>query len=212
MAYHGAGVLALRQGDISKAMALLERGLGLCQDGGISSWFPALSLALGVSYALCGRVAETLPLLEQAVRLPAMHWPVSVCVSPFLWTGEASLLAGRLEEATTAACHALEHASSHKERGYQAHALRLLGDIAAHRDPPALEQAETHYRQAITVAEDLGMHPLLAHCHLGLGTVYGRMGHREHARTTLSTAIALYRALDMTFWLSRAEAALTHIA
>jgi tetratricopeptide (TPR) repeat protein len=212
VASHGAGVLALRQGDIPRAIPLLERGLGLCQDGGISSFLPALAMALGVAYALCGRVAETLPLLEQAVRLPAMRWPVSVCVSPFLWTGEVSLLVGRLEEATTAACYALEHAGIHQERGDQAHALRLLGDIAASRDPLAFEQAEAHYRQAIAVAEELGMRPLLAHCHFGLGTLYGRMGRREQAQAALSTAIELYRALDMTFWLPRAEAALTHMA
>ena len=91
-----------------------------------------------MAYALCGRVAETLPLLEQAVRLSAMHWPVGASLSPFLWTAEAYLLVGRLEEATTAACRALEHASIHKERGYQAQALRLLGDIAsASRSPGA---------------------------------------------------------------------------
>jgi tetratricopeptide (TPR) repeat protein len=211
VAYHGAGVLSLRQGNLLDAIPLLERGLGFSRTGSVAHHFAALAVALGAAYALCGRVAEALPLLEQAVRLPAsVHWPLYV--SPFLWTGEAYLLVGRLEEATTAACRALEHASIHKERGYQAQALRLLGDIAMHRDPPAFEQAETHYHQAIALAEELGMRPLLAHCHLGLGTVYGRMGHREHARTTLSTAIALYRALEMTFWLPRAEAALTRMA
>jgi tetratricopeptide (TPR) repeat protein len=169
-------------------------------------------VALGVAYALCGRVAETLPLLEQAVRLPAMRWPVSVCVSPFLWTAEAYLLVGHLEEATTVAWRALKHASVHKERGYQAHALRLLGDIAVHRDPPALEPAETHYHQALTLAEELGMRPLLAHCHHGLGTLYGRMGRREQAQAALSTAMELYRALEMTFWLPGAEAAQTRMA
>ena len=52
------------------------------------------------------------------------------------------------------------------------------------------------------------MRPLVAHCHLGLGTLYGRMGWVEHARAELSVAIELYRAMDMTFWLPQAEAAL----
>ena len=52
------------------------------------------------------------------------------------------------------------------------------------------------------------MRPLLAHCHLSLGTLYGRMGQAEHARAELSAAIELYRAMDMTFWLPQAEAAL----
>src|SRR5205823_13822020 len=91
---------------------------------GGSSWFPALAVALGVAYALCGRLAETLPLLEQAVSLSAIRWPVSVSVSPFLWTAEASLLVGRLAEAKRAACRALEHARAHQEQGYKAHTLR----------------------------------------------------------------------------------------
>ena len=100
----------------------------------------------------------------------------------------------------------------HQERGNQAYALRLLGEIAAQREPPEVEQAEAHYRQALALAEELGMRPLQAHCHLGLGTLYATRGQRQRqARTALSTAIALYRAMDMTFWLPQAEAALARI-
>jgi len=52
------------------------------------------------------------------------------------------------------------------------------------------------------------MRPLQAHCHLGLGTLHAKIGLREQARPALSAAIALYRAMDMTFWLPQAEAAL----
>jgi hypothetical protein len=86
--------------------------------------------------------------------------------------------------------------------------LRLLGNIAAHRDPPDAVQAETHFQPALTLAEELGMRPLVAHCHLGLGTLYAKRVQQEQARTELSTAIDLYRAMDMTFWLPQAEAAL----
>ena len=55
------------------------------------------------------------------------------------------------------------------------------------------------------------MRPLLAHCHCGLGTLYSQMGRVEQARTELATAIALYRAMDMTFWLPQAEAALAQV-
>ena len=73
------------------------------------------------------------------------------------------------------------------------------------------EQAEAHYRQALALAEELGMRPLLAHCHLGLGTLYAKIGQREQARAELSTAIDLYRAMEMTFWLPQAEAALGRV-
>ena len=125
--------------------------------------------------------------------------------------GEAHLLAGRLEEAHALAERALALARAHQERGHQAYALRLLGEIAARREPPEVEQAEAHYRQALALAEELGMRPLQAHCHLGLGTLYAAIGQREQARTELSTAIELYRAMDMTFWLPQAEAALAQV-
>ena len=100
---------------------------------------------------------------------------------------------------------------AHQERGHEAYALRLLGDIAARREPPEVEQAEGHYQQALALAEELGMRPLQAHCHLGLGTLYAKIDRREQARTELSAAIALYRDMEMTFWLPQAEAALAQV-
>ena len=89
--------------------------------------------------------------------------------------------------------------------------MRLLGEIAAHGDPPDVELANTHYRQALTLAEELGMRPLLAHCHLDLGTLSAKTGQWEQARAELSTAIEMYRAMEMTFWLPQAEAALAQV-
>ena len=121
------------------------------------------------------------------------------------------MLAGRLEEANALAERALALARTHQERGHQAYALRLLGDIAARREPPEREPAATHYRQALALAEELGMRPLVAHCHLGLGTLYAKIDQREPARAELSAAITLYRAMEMTFWLPQAEAMLAQI-
>jgi len=56
------------------------------------------------------------------------------------------------------------------------------------------------------------MRPLQAHCHRGLGTLYATIGQQEQARAELSAAIELYRAMDMTFWLPQAEAALAQVA
>jgi hypothetical protein len=72
----------------------------------------------------------------------------------------------------------------------------------------AVEQAVGHYQQALTLAEGLGMRPLQAHCHLGLGIWYLHRGQRQQAHAALTTAITLYRAMGMTFWLPKAEAAL----
>jgi hypothetical protein len=55
------------------------------------------------------------------------------------------------------------------------------------------------------------MRPLQAHCHLGLGTLHLKLGQQGQARTALSTAIDLYCAMDMTFWLPQAEAMLAQV-
>ena len=72
-------------------------------------------------------------------------------------------------------------------------------------------QAGTHYQQALALADELGMRPLAAHCHRGLGTLYATTGQRQQARAELSAAIDLYRAMEMTFWLPQAEAALAQV-
>jgi tetratricopeptide (TPR) repeat protein len=208
MASWGIGLLALRQGDLPRAVPLLERALDICQTTDLPVRFPRLAATLGVAYTLAGRVADAVPLLTQALeRTTAMEMAVYQALCS-LSLGEAQMLAGRLEEAHALAERTLALAREHQERGYQAYALRLLGEIAARREPPESEQAGEYYRQALALAEELGMRPLVAHCHLGLGTLYGRMGQVEHARAELTAAIELYRAMDMTFWLPRAGDAL----
>jgi tetratricopeptide (TPR) repeat protein len=99
----------------------------------------------------------------------------------------------------------------HQERGNEAYALRLLGDIATHRALPDVDAGATHYRQALALTNELGMRPLQAHCHRSLSTLYATAGQREQARTALATAIEMYRAMDMTFWLPQAEAVLAQV-
>jgi hypothetical protein len=82
---------------------------------------------------------------------------------------------------------------------------------SARTDLPDVAQAEGHYQQALALAEELGMRPLVAHCHHGLGRLDGQTGRDETARATLTTAINLYRAMDMTFWLPQTEAALAQM-
>jgi tetratricopeptide (TPR) repeat protein len=127
------------------------------------------------------------------------------------WLSEALLLAGRREEAQHQAARALELSRTHHERGNEAWVLRLLGEIASHGDPPEIMQAEAYYQQALTRAEELDLRPLQAHCHWGLGTLYLKTAQREQAHPALSAAIALYREMDMTFWLPQAEAALAQV-
>jgi tetratricopeptide (TPR) repeat protein len=210
-AYYGVGQLYLRRGDFPKAISILERGLGVCQAANIRLFVPLLASDLGTAYALSGHIAEALPLLEQAVaQATAMGRASRIS----FWTaqlGEGYLLAGRLEDALPLAQRALTLTRTHGEQGYQAHTLRLLGDIHTQRQPPDDAPAKTRYREALALAEELGMRPLQAHCRRGLGTLYLKTGRQEQARAELSAAIELYRAMGMTFWLPQAEAALAQV-
>jgi tetratricopeptide (TPR) repeat protein len=210
-ALRGVGQLALRQGDLRRALPLLEQAVSICQDTDLPYWFPGTAAALGAAYTLAGRVVDAVPLLTQAMEQAIATERVTDQTLCSLPLGETHMLAGRLEEAHALAERALARACEHQQRGNQAYALRLLGEIAARREPPESALAETHYRQALVLAEELGLRPLQAHCHRGLGTLYATVGQREQARAALTTAIEMYRAMDMTFWLPQTEAALAQV-
>ena len=206
------GLLHLRKGDLDRAIPVLEQGLGVCQAWGFQTLaFHGVASFLGAAYVLAGRVAEALPLLERVVQQTDAMGVVFDHVLGVITLGEGYLRAGRIEDALHQAQHAVEVCRQHQERGHEAWALRLLGDITAHRKPLEAEEAEAHYQHALTLAEELGMRPLQAHCHHGLGRLYHQIGRAEPARASLSTAIALYRAMDMTFWLPQAEDALAQV-
>jgi tetratricopeptide (TPR) repeat protein len=167
-----------------------------------------VAAAVGAAYTLGGRLAEAVPLLTQALEQTLatdMRGDQALCS---LALGEAQLRAGHWEEAYALAERTLALAHRLQERGHEAYALRLLGEIAAQRQPLEHEQAEAAYRQALVLAEELGMRPLQAHCHRGLGLLYAQSRLPEQAGAELSTAIALYRDMEMTFWLPQAETAL----
>jgi tetratricopeptide (TPR) repeat protein len=210
-ALEGVGVVALRQGDLPRAIPWLERAMGMCQEADLSLWFLEMAGYLGEAYTLGGRIADAVLLLTQALAQATPGEGVRHQVHCRLALGQAHLLAGRLEEAQALAEQALTLARAHQEWGNEAYALRLLGAIAARRTAPDSEPAASSYRQALALADERGMRPLQAHCHLGLGTLYVTTGQWEQARTSLAAAIALYRAMDMTLWLPQAEAALAQV-
>jgi predicted ATPase/class 3 adenylate cyclase len=210
LAHSRLGYLYLAKGDLEHAIRVLEQGLALCRASGNRDLLRATAAGLGSAYALQGRIAEGRALLEEAtsesIRTGARQSPNWVA-----WLSEVCRLTGRGEEAWQHARQALDLARQQKERGNEALVLYQLGVVHAHADPPDAEQAEAHYQQALALAEELGMCPLVAHCHHGLGRLYGQTGRDAQARAALSAAIALYRAMDMTFWLPQAEAALAQV-
>lgn len=207
-AYAGAGILRLLRGELSQATPVLERGFELCRVRNFPIPFSLIASPLGIAYALSGRLAEAIPLLEQALeQATAMKLMVnrSIVVA---WLGQAYLLSGRVDDALRLAGHALENSRKQSERGYEAYTLRLLGEITAQTNPPDVHNAQAYYRQAMELADELGMRPLVAHCHLGLGMLYRRTGGRSDAETHLTAATALFHGMDMRFWVEKAEAEL----
>jgi class 3 adenylate cyclase/tetratricopeptide (TPR) repeat protein len=210
-AYYALGTLFLHQGNLRKAIPILERGLGLCQAAAILTWFPSLAAALGYAYTLSGRVLEAFPLLQQAVAQDTSKGIAAGHARRIAYLSEAYLLAGRRDEAADLATSALTFARTLQARGNEAYALWLHGEIHAQQESLAGAAADAYYQQALALAQELGMRPLQARCHLALGTLSSKRGQLAQARVALSTAIELFHMMGMTLWLPRAQATLADV-
>jgi tetratricopeptide (TPR) repeat protein len=142
--------LHILRGDLSNAVSLLESGLALSRERNLTVFSVPHSGGLGYVYTLSGRIAEGIPLLEKALSAMERMEFGSVHLRFLGHLGEAYLLANRLEDALEVAGRALTLARERGQRGYEAWALRLLGDVTARHDPP--EQADGYYRDALALA------------------------------------------------------------
>jgi tetratricopeptide (TPR) repeat protein len=205
------GELYLAHGDLEPAIRVLEQGLALCRAFGNRTELRGTAAALGYASALQGRLTEGRALLEEALSESIRTGALRGQAHRVAWLSEVCRLTGRGEEAGQHARQARALARQHKARGEEALALHQLGVVQAHADPADTVQAEAYYQQALALANELGMRPLQAHCHRGLGRLYAATGQREQARAALSAAIGLYRVMDMTLWLPETEAALVQV-
>ena len=205
--FHVGRVHTLR-GAAAQARPLLSEAHALTEELTIRSLMPAVALELSALSVLEGQARNIFNRLQEArVAIEELHLrPLEVLAE--LRMGEALLAAGRFDEARPAAVHALNLARERGEQGYEAWALRLLGELAAHPHATPTDVAESHYRDGRALAHELGMRPLVAHCHLGLGTLYRRTGDGPKAQQHLTTAATMYREMGMSFWLEKADAEL----
>jgi class 3 adenylate cyclase/tetratricopeptide (TPR) repeat protein len=199
------------KGDLSQAARLLERAVALGSEWNITIWMPLATASLGHVYAWSGRFEEGIAWLQQGLTAFESAGIGHFHSLSVVQLGEAYLLAEQIDDARACADRAVRLARERGERGHEAWALRLLGDIASRHDRPDVATAEAHYGAAMTLASELGMRPLQAHCHRGRGTLYATTGQREQARAEISTAIDLYSAMGMTFWLPQTAAALARV-
>jgi tetratricopeptide (TPR) repeat protein len=192
-------------GLIREAIASLERSLALCRSFDFRGMSIATAAYLGEAYALAGRADEALPLLREAIARASELGRIGDSSPRFAALGAAELATNDLDHAAEHAKQALDFAAQHGERGHEAWALRLCGEIGARTDLVEGGTAEEQYRRALALAEELGMRPLQAHCHLGLGKLYRRASRLYEARAELATAVAMLREMGMSFWLPEAE-------
>ena len=197
-AYFGVGHLHLMKGVIDTAISMLERSLETCRLWHLQQIVSRVAAVLGYAYAAAGRVGETMPLLALAnerTRLPVTSE-----------LAQGYLLIGKPEEALSLASRALDLSRRHGERGAETGALYVLGEIALSTKPVDIAKAEDHYRQAMALADGIGLRPLAAHCHVGLGKLYRQNGDLRLAKEHVSNGVAMMREMEMGFWLERAEA------
>jgi hypothetical protein len=94
--------------------------------------------------------------------------------------------------------------------GIEAEALHILGTIHGRAD--AGDAGRAHHERVLALASELGVRPLIAHCHLSLRKLYGRTGDRTKAQAHLGSATVMYREMEMSVYLTQAEAALGEAA
>jgi len=198
-----AGLVWLRRGHLDRAFGYLQPSLEACREKHLDVWRPLPSSLLGLTQALAGRLDEALPLLRDGVHLSEVLGINAYLALWMLNLAEGQMAAGQLDQARETARHALDLAVSHKERGHQAWAWRLMGDLDSRGDATALAQAEENYRRALNTAEELRMQPVIAHAKMGLGRVMRLRGDRERAEEYLVTAFMMFRGMDVPFWVRR---------
>jgi tetratricopeptide (TPR) repeat protein len=193
------------RGELDQATRLLERAVNLGRERNITGQTPIAMASLGHVYACSGRIEEGVSHLQQALTAferTGTGYFHSLSVEQL---GEAYLLADQVEHARASADRAVTLARGRGERGYEAWALRLLGEIASHQASPDAAAGTAHYVAALTLASELKMRPLVAHCHLGLGRLYRWTGQSEQAQEHLTTATAMFGEMGMTYWMEKLE-------
>ena len=202
--YFGAAIPLLTRGEVDRAIPPLEQGLALCRATDVRLWLGEIAADLGLAYALAGRIQEALPVLEFALQEAASTGLRFTYARQHAHVALGYLLAGQRDLAARLAATALAAARAQKQRGQEALALWVAAEVAA--NALEVDRAATEYQRALARASEIGMRPLIAHCHLGLGTLSRRSGSDERPERHLGIAATMYREMRMAYWLDKAEA------
>jgi class 3 adenylate cyclase/tetratricopeptide (TPR) repeat protein len=206
------GWVQLIESRFDASVSSLEQGFEIARAEGFRFLIALHSPQLGAAYKFTDRTADAFAVLDTGLQESrALNLRLSEAWN-HLRRAEVLLACGRFAEATEGGHRALESSRGFRLRGLTAETLLLLGNLSAASDPPAVLDAERSYSEALALGSELGLRPLVAHCHLGLGKLYRRADKPDQAREQLATATAMYRVMDMPFWLGRAEAEMRELA
>jgi transcriptional regulator with AAA-type ATPase domain/tetratricopeptide (TPR) repeat protein len=200
-AHLGVGRAYLRRGHVTQALVGLQRAAEVGRRWNVRILLPMILEGLGLAQVYAGRVDDGLPLLREAQATHvAMRGGAGLSIR-LVSLSKGHLAAGEINEADRLAAAALEMARSYEEMGNAAYALLQRGEAAFVRMPDNPDPAIMHYREALTLAEDLQMRPLAARCRLGLAVAKGE-------RPALVAAVGALAALNMPLWREQGERAL----
>jgi transcriptional regulator with AAA-type ATPase domain/tetratricopeptide (TPR) repeat protein len=163
-AHLALGSVLQQTGHLDRAIGVLESSVALCRDGNFMLMLPHTASALGSALVQATRTDEGLRLLELAVHTAAAKGLIGSSSLYLVRLGHGMLAAQRVQDAGETARQALETAQRHGERGHEAWALHLLGDICAQSDTADAATAADHYTEALALARALGMQPLVVRC------------------------------------------------
>ena len=200
----GLAAVCVMQGAFERAVPVAERAIALSRDVEIEGWRGPAAWILGVAYLGTGRAADGVRLLHEArqktIEMQGQDTPLELYLA-----SRAALGAGDLDEARLFTMRALAAARDRRSRAREAQCLRILGEIATRRESTDPMAAEQHFREAILVAEELGLRPEIAFTRLALARLQVRLGKWDQARLHGEMAIAMFRGMGMEGLLARAE-------
>jgi class 3 adenylate cyclase/tetratricopeptide (TPR) repeat protein len=205
------GLVWIRRGRLARAVLPLERGLEACRKKHLTVWLPIPLSLLGLAFVRMGHVHEGLRLLEDGVMLSRELGIRAYLAAWLVNLAEGFLADGQYQRALETARQALDMAREHGERGHEAQALHVLGDIAARGASPDPGEARARYEEALRLAGELGLRPLVAACLLSLGALESRLGDGAGAARRRTQAQQTFDELDMRSGREQAEREVTEL-
>jgi predicted ATPase/class 3 adenylate cyclase len=209
-AFIGLGYSHLVRGSLDAAGAALERASAIATEAKIALFRPQAARLLGATHLLAGRIDEGFALVRAAADEVESKKLLMQQAVVLALLGEACVFTGRADEASAAAQRALSLAQERGQRGDVASALYVLAEAGA-RGADDKSKAEQHYLATIALTGELGMLPMLARSHLGLGRLYLGAGSRDRAEDHLLTAMRQFIRSDMPFWVRHATSSLAQL-